>query len=311
MNMKGVGLRVGVLILSGMSLVCLNSAGQETKAEVAAGQEAGPANPVEFSFGGGRLHEFIRRIDSAFGVKLGEVGEIPASMLEVRVPKLRMRAWRYHDVLRLYNELSDQMPENGLGKWIVKEAMTEGRADYTRPPQVLILAEAKQPGSGDVKARAFPFQASSGKLEQVQKIVDEQWIILMERNPGTQVNGTIRYHPEAGILVATGTQLYTELVSEVMGAFEANKAKEKNEVVVVGQVNKVGGVTLPEDQALSILEALGRAGGLTARGNQNKIVFKRPGELQRVFSLQELKTQTNNIIYLKPGDMIEVQDKLF
>lgn len=82
------------------------------------------------------------------------------------------------------------------------------------------------------------------------------------------------------------------------------------EVFVNGQVNKPGSVLLTGEQPLDILGAIFRAGGLTVRASANKIKFSRPGERERTFSLEELKKPENNIT-LKPGDLIEVGDKLF
>lgn len=85
------------------------------------------------------------------------------------------------------------------------------------------------------------------------------------------------------------------------------------EVLVNGQVNKPGSVVLPGEAPLTILEAIGRAGGLTARGNQKSIKFTRPGQPEKTLSLDDLKRETDKdrIIHLQPGDVIEVGDKLF
>jgi polysaccharide biosynthesis/export protein VpsN len=85
------------------------------------------------------------------------------------------------------------------------------------------------------------------------------------------------------------------------------------EVLVNGMVNKPGSVVLPGEAPLSILEAIGRAGGLTVRGNPNKIKFSRPGKFEKTFTLDGLKKETDKdkIITLEPGDVIDVEDKLF
>ena len=84
------------------------------------------------------------------------------------------------------------------------------------------------------------------------------------------------------------------------------------EVFVNGMVNKPGSIALTGDQPLSILGALARAGGLTPRGNEKKIKFTRPGVMEKTFTMEELKRETDpsRIITLQPGDMIEVADKL-
>jgi|SRR3954466_6559291 protein involved in polysaccharide export with SLBB domain len=84
------------------------------------------------------------------------------------------------------------------------------------------------------------------------------------------------------------------------------------EVFVNGMVNKPGSITLTGEQSLSILGALARAGGLTPRANEKKIKFTRPGVMEKTFSMEELKRETDGskIITLQPGDIIEVADKL-
>jgi protein involved in polysaccharide export with SLBB domain len=86
------------------------------------------------------------------------------------------------------------------------------------------------------------------------------------------------------------------------------------EVFVNGQVNKPGAVTLPGEQKLTIIDAISRAGGLTARGNPNKIKFARPGQPEKTFSMDQLKkdlSDPDKTISVQPGDVIEVTDKLF
>jgi polysaccharide export outer membrane protein len=84
------------------------------------------------------------------------------------------------------------------------------------------------------------------------------------------------------------------------------------EVFVNGQVNKPGSISLTGEQDLTILGALARAGGLTPRANERKIKFTRPGVMEKTFSMEELKRETDptRVIVLKPGDIIEVSDKL-
>jgi polysaccharide export outer membrane protein len=84
------------------------------------------------------------------------------------------------------------------------------------------------------------------------------------------------------------------------------------EIFVNGMVNKPGSISLTGEQDLTILGALARAGGLTTRANDRKIKFTRPGVMEKTFSLEELKRETDpsKVIILKPGDIIEVADKL-
>jgi polysaccharide export outer membrane protein len=84
------------------------------------------------------------------------------------------------------------------------------------------------------------------------------------------------------------------------------------EIFVNGMVNKPGSISLSGEQSLTILGALARAGGLTPRANEKKIKFTRPGVMERTFTMEELKRETDasRIVTLQPGDIIEVGDKL-
>lgn len=84
------------------------------------------------------------------------------------------------------------------------------------------------------------------------------------------------------------------------------------EVNVLGPVNKPGSLLLPGEQKLTIVEAIGRAGGFTKLANENKIRFTRNGKVE-TFSFDELKKQTDpsKTIYLETGDVIEVVERIF
>jgi protein involved in polysaccharide export with SLBB domain len=77
-------------------------------------------------------------------------------------------------------------------------------------------------------------------------------------------------------------------------------------------VNKPGSVVLPGETKLTILDAIGRAGGLTVRGNPNKIKFIRPGKPAQMLKFEDLQKQSDSEkIFLEPGDVIDVADRTF
>ena len=85
------------------------------------------------------------------------------------------------------------------------------------------------------------------------------------------------------------------------------------EVNVLGQVNKPGPVTIPPERPMSVVEAITKAGALTARGNPNKIDFtpKRTGKRIPLRMEDLLKiTDPAKTIYVEPGDTIEVGEKV-
>ncbi len=90
------------------------------------------------------------------------------------------------------------------------------------------------------------------------------------------------------------------------------KDYRSREATVLGPVTKPGAVPLPGEQKLNIVEVIARAGGMTKFANENKIKFTRAGKTQTL-SLEELKKNIDpeKIIYVEPGDLIEVSERVF
>ncbi len=90
------------------------------------------------------------------------------------------------------------------------------------------------------------------------------------------------------------------------------KDYRSREATVLGSVTKPGAVPLPGEQKLNIVEVIARAGGMTKFANENKIKFTRAGKTQTL-SLEELKKiiDPEKIIYVEPGDLIEVSERVF
>jgi polysaccharide export outer membrane protein len=80
-------------------------------------------------------------------------------------------------------------------------------------------------------------------------------------------------------------------------------------ILVVGAVFKPGSVTLPGEKKITILDAIGLAGGTTKLANEKKIEFTRNGKSE-MFSWDNLKKMIDQkqIIYLEPGDIIKVHE---
>ncbi len=78
---------------------------------------------------------------------------------------------------------------------------------------------------------------------------------------------------------------------------------------VLGAVGKPGTVTLPGEQRITIIDAIGLAGGMTKLANEKKIEFTRGGKTER-FSFEQLKKITDpaKTIYLESGDLIKVEE---
>ena len=91
------------------------------------------------------------------------------------------------------------------------------------------------------------------------------------------------------------------------------KEYRAREVTVMGQVNKPGAITIPAEQPLTVVEAIARAGSIAKGGDPNKIYFTRRGKEKVKLSLEQLSRITDPArqLYVQPGDVIDVGEKVF
>ncbi len=93
----------------------------------------------------------------------------------------------------------------------------------------------------------------------------------------------------------------------------ALKEYHVREVNVFGEVNKPGAVAIPSERPMTIVDAISKAQGFTARGNPNKIEFtpKRTGK-KITLRLDDLKaiTDPSKNYFVEPGDLIEIGQKV-
>lgn len=91
------------------------------------------------------------------------------------------------------------------------------------------------------------------------------------------------------------------------------KEYRAREVTVMGQVNKPGAITIPAEQPLTVVEAIARAGSIAKGGDANKIYFTRRGKEKVKLSLDQLSRVTDPAkqLYVQPGDVIDVGEKVF
>lgn len=78
-------------------------------------------------------------------------------------------------------------------------------------------------------------------------------------------------------------------------------------VSVLGEVNRPGVVQLPKDRPMDVVEAIAASGNFSTRGNRHRIQLRRGTNLFRL-KFDEVMT---NCVELKPGDAVEVMEKVF
>src|SRR3982750_2399312 len=91
------------------------------------------------------------------------------------------------------------------------------------------------------------------------------------------------------------------------------KEYRAREVTVMGQVNKPGAIPIPAEQPLTVVEAIARAGSIAKGGDPNKIYFSRRGKEKIKLSMDALSKVTDpaRMLYVQPGDVIDVGEKVF
>ena len=82
-------------------------------------------------------------------------------------------------------------------------------------------------------------------------------------------------------------------------------------VTISGGVLRAGAFVLPGEIKWRILDVIGQAGGISPRGNEDKIEFTRGGKTQ-IFKLKDLKKEDpEKAIVIEAGDGINVVERFF
>lgn len=87
----------------------------------------------------------------------------------------------------------------------------------------------------------------------------------------------------------------------------------KRRFTILGAVNKPGSFYFPEGDSLSILQAIGMAGGYSKVANASKISVKRGNEAKAIQVDAKKMAKENNAkpFYIHPGDIITVGESIF
>lgn len=88
------------------------------------------------------------------------------------------------------------------------------------------------------------------------------------------------------------------------------EARIRKTVTVLGQAQRPGVFELPAHRRLTLVEAIGMAGGVTRIANPKKVTLKRGGEVQ-VINLSDITSGKGMDVALQDGDMISIPESLF
>jgi polysaccharide export outer membrane protein len=82
-------------------------------------------------------------------------------------------------------------------------------------------------------------------------------------------------------------------------------------VTVLGQAQSPGVFELPANRSLTVVEAIGMAGGATRIANTKKITLKRSGGKVQTINLKDITSGKASDISLKDGDVLSIPESLF
>lgn len=177
---------------------------------------------------------------------------------------------------------------------------------------------------------SFSLSTLQGQVSSQYKIAAQDILIIdvvgekelaREVRVGADGNVSFAWFSDIGVIGKTIAQVEKEIRDMLDKDYIVNprvlvsvKEYRTRDVSVWGFVNKPGSVPLIAEQRTTIVEAIAKAGGIVStRGDKDKIFFTRPGKMEkRRFSFDKLNSSDPaDIIYLEPGDVIEVGEKAF
>jgi hypothetical protein len=212
---------------------------------------AKPGQAQPFLFGGGDFNQFMTKLRDVFGKEVYELIEIRQSGPDrLRVPKMRIQGVTdIREVLLTYNAVSKE-GDGFLGEWIFSPSI---RVSPLAPPGYeprAGVAFARQPlqydseeltmivflgpkgggtdGSGEIKVRAFSVRGlAEERLKALNELIREESGRLQREiaERGGDVSsgeGRLNVHSGTRLLVASGGEMYVELVATLMEAFMTN-----------------------------------------------------------------------------------------
>lgn len=89
------------------------------------------------------------------------------------------------------------------------------------------------------------------------------------------------------------------------------EARVRRTVTVLGQVQSAGVFELPADRQLTLVEAIGMAGGATRIANVKKISLKRRAGPVQILNLKDITSGKSADVVLRDGDVLSIPESLF
>lgn len=284
-------------------------------------QEVPPPKPTpkeelprfDFDFPGGSPQELVDALNKKLNGTLNVI--IPYQSQNITAPALKMRGVTVADIFQALERASIRVWTFGSPDGNGRTSLTELFAFTTRdnPPKSNSIWSFHAERVGN------PPEESETRFYQLGRYLDDLKIddIITAIQTGYKMQGSgpgpnLKFHPETKLLIAVGKSADFSLIDGILKelAKAPGKGSSIHEVMVSGLVSRPGSIPLT-DQPMTILAAIGRAGGLSQmafnRGGGNalrvKVIFSRPGSPDQIFEFDELQKEN---IRVQAGDVINV-----
>jgi hypothetical protein len=306
------------LLLIGFLVFGLEVVGQDVKpvAGPPATRSAAPAVPdlprFDLDFKGGTVQEFVDALNKELNGTLNVI--IPSEAEATMIPPMKMTGVNVSQVFEALQQASRKVVPVRYGNMVSERVyafnFTTTKGPVTETSVWAFSVDRPRPEAEEPGYRFYqlgPYLGADGlKIEDITTAI-QTTLKMLKQEPGP----ILKFHPETKLLIVVGKDSEFRLIDDVLKELPKSPSKvvRLSEVLVNGAVNKPGNVTLPKDQKLTIIDAIGRAGGLTTGAVQRVVTFTRPGQIERKLDFDAIKKESrpNEIIYLEPGDVIEVR----
>lgn len=174
--------------------------------------------------------------------------------------------------------------------------------------------------TGGASAQAGPTRASGviGQRDNVEIRVFRQEDLTTSGQ--LSPNGTITM-PLIGAVKMSGLttdQAAAAITAKLKDGYLVNpqvsvtiEGRVRRSVTVLGQVQNPGVFEIPADRQLTLVEAVGMAGGATRISNTKKITLKRSGGKVQTVNLKDITAGKTADIVLRDGDVLDVPESIF
>jgi polysaccharide export outer membrane protein len=174
--------------------------------------------------------------------------------------------------------------------------------------------------TGGAAAQAAPTRASGviGQRDNVEIRVFRQEDLTTSGQ--LSPNGTISMPLIGAVKMAglTTDQAAAAITAKLKDGYLVNpqvsvtiEARVRRSVTVLGQVQNPGVFEIPADRKLTLVEAIGMAGGATRISNTKKITLKRSGGRVQTVNLKDITAGKAADITLRDGDVLDVPESIF